>query len=99
MTSAQNQTRWKVFLNLYVAKLRLASYRFQLIRLETSENRERAVFAYQPIVQKQVTHRRIEKICERVPAQIDYEDSTFGHAVHFAQNINCAFIVKVVQRQ
>ena len=42
-----------MFLNLYVGKLRRASYRFQFIRLETSQNRERAVLAYQSIVQKQ----------------------------------------------
>ena len=72
---------------------------FQLCGLEASQNRQRAVFTYQPIVQKQMTHRRIEKICDRVPMQIDYEEATFGHAIHFAQNSNRTFIVKVVQRQ
>src|SRR2546425_317014 len=88
-----------MFLNLYIVKLRLVGYCFQFIWLETSQNRERAVFTYQPIVQKQMTHRRIEKICNCVPMQINYEETTFGHAIHFAQNINCAIVIKVMQGQ
>ena len=88
-----------MFLNFDPIKTCLPSNLFQLIRLEAPQNRQRAVFTYQPIVQKQMTDRRIEKICDRVTMQIDYEEATLRHPIHFAQNPNRAFIIKMVQRQ
>src|SRR5438309_7750923 len=99
MTSAQNQTRRKMFLNLYVVKLRLTSYRFQLIGFETSQNGQSAVFPQQTIMQNEPADSRVEIIGNRVAMKIDDKNSSRCYAAHLAKNSDGAIVIKVMQRQ
>src|SRR5260370_31314495 len=85
--------------DLHIRKTCLMTKSFQLVRLETPQDRKRSVFAQQPVMQKQVSHRRVEKICDRVAMQVDYEDPASGDAAHLAKNGDCAVVIKVMQRQ
>ena len=71
---------------------------FHFFRLETFQNRERAIFANQTIVQEQMTDRRVEKIGDRVAIEIDDKNPARGNARHLAQDLYRAGIVKMMQR-
>ena len=72
---------------------------FHFVRLETFQNRERAVFTNQTIVKEQMTNRRVKKIGNRIAIEIDDEDPTPRNARHLPQDLYSAGIVKMMQRQ
>src|SRR5712692_8762308 len=88
-----------MFLNDDIPESGLMTKRLHFFRLETPQNRKRAVFTQQSIVQEQAPDCRIEKIRERVPVQVDYENSARRNAAHFAKNTDRAHVVKMMQRQ
>src|SRR5438105_14184315 len=97
--TAQNQSRRKMLINLRVHQTSLLSKVGELFRFPTFQYRQGAVLANQAIVQKQSTDRRVKVIGDRIAMQIDHKNSSRRDAAHLAQNLNCAFIVEVMQRQ
>src|SRR5712692_2336734 len=95
----QNQTRRKMLLDLHVCQTRLSADFFHFCWLEALQNRKCPVFTQQSIVQKQTPDCGVEKIGDRVPVQVDYENSARRHTAHFAENTNRANVIKMVQRQ
>ena len=88
-----------MFLDSRVRQTGLLSDLGHLFRLETFQNRERAILANQTIVQKQMTDRRVKKIGDRVAIEIDDKDPSPRNAGHLPQDLDRARVVKVMQRQ
>src|SRR5438876_2966921 len=86
-------------LNDNTCKSSLMAKLFQLFSFEAAQDRKRAVFAYQPIVQKKTAHCSIKVISDRMPVQINDEDSAAGHAAHFAHQGHDLLVRKMVREQ
>src|SRR5712691_2594488 len=88
-----------MLLDSNVHQLRSMTKVFQLIRLEATQDRERAVCADQAIMQKQAAHRRVEIIGDRIAVQIDYKDAATCDSAHLTQEIDYPFISKMMSEQ
>src|SRR6266404_7864100 len=88
-----------MFLDDSIVQACLLPEYLQFIRRKTLQDRQRAVFTQQPVVQDDVPKSRIEKISHWVAVQVDHEYPTSGDPAHFAENVDRSIVVKVVQRQ
>src|SRR5712691_11900867 len=85
--------------DFHVQQLRSMTKAGQLIRLEAAQDRERAVFADQAIMQKQAADRRVEIIGDGVAVQIDYKDAATCDPAHLAQKIYYPFVSEMMSEQ
>src|SRR5258707_15709553 len=88
-----------MLLDFHVHQLRSMTKVFQLIRLEATQDRERAVFADQAIMQKQAADRVVEIIGDGVAVQIDYKDAATCDPAHLAQEIDYPFVSEMMSEQ
>src|SRR5258705_13976962 len=95
---AQNQARREMLFDGSVIQARLLPQLLQFIWRETLQDRKRAVFPYQAIMQKQMSEGGVKKISHWVAVQIYDEDPTPGDATHFAEEVHCTLVIKVMQR-
>lgn len=88
-----------MLLNDDVSKSCLAPHLCQLARLETLQNRKSAIFTYQAIVQEQPTYGPVKVISDRIAMKIYDKNSASSDPAHFAEELNRALIIEMVQRQ
>jgi hypothetical protein len=96
---AQHKTKRKSSFYRNVPQSRAFAQRAQLVRLKTSQYRQRAIMPQQAIVQHQFSQRRVKQIRDRVPVQIDNKYSPPRNATHLLQNLDHLLVSEVMRKQ
>src|SRR5205085_11617499 len=99
LAAAQHQPIRKMPPHLDPFQARLLGQALQLAWPKAAPDRERAVFADQPVVQKQSADGRVKIIGHRMTMQIDHEDAPPGHARELAQDANNIFVAEVMRKE
>jgi len=71
----------------------------QLITFETAQDRQRTVMSHQPVMQNDLSDRRVKKICHRMTMQIDHEYPSLRHAAHLTKYLHHLLVEKMMREE
>jgi len=71
----------------------------QFARAEAAQDGERAVFAYQAIVQEEAAHGRVKKVGERVAVQVYDEDLAARDAAQLVQDMDDLLVFEMMREE